>query len=160
MFAAPPIMNLTVIRSLDIERSAAFYAEMGLLLAKQRHGSGPEHYSSIVNGFVFEIYPLRSGPPTTGTRIGFSVDDVDSIVELLSDAGGALVTHPHDSEWGRRAVVKDPDGHSVELVTPPKRDIVVGSSVTSTGVVTQTHTQGMNPGEFDRDNSVEYDSKE
>ncbi|MDB5388672.1 MAG: Glyoxalase/bleomycin resistance protein/dioxygenase [Planctomycetaceae bacterium] len=150
MFAAPPIMNLTVIRSPDIDRSARFYAAMGLVFTKHRHGSGPEHYTSIVDGFVFEVYPIGSGLRTDGTRIGFSVDDVDSIVELLADAGGIVVTHPHDTEWGRRAVVKDPDGHPVELVTPPKRDVIVAMSGTSTGVITQTHTQGMNPGDFDR----------
>lgn len=150
MYAAPPIMNLTVIRSRDIELSATFYAEMGLLMSRHRHGTGPEHYTSVVDGFVFEIYPIGAGPPTTGVRIGFSVDDVDSIVEMLANAGGIIVTHSHDSEWGRRAVMKDPDGHTVELVTPPKRDIVVASSTTSTGVITKTHTQGMNPGDFDR----------
>ena len=31
--------------------------------------------------------------------------------------GAEVVTPPSDSEWGRRAVVKDLDGHIVELVT-------------------------------------------
>ena len=118
---------------------------MGLLFSKHRHGSGPEHFTSCVNGFVFEIYPLGSGSPTTGARIGFSVDDVDSVVEMLQEAGGTIVSDPHDSEWGRRAVMKDPDGHAVELLTPPGRDIAVASSRTSTGVITETHSQGMNP---------------
>jgi predicted enzyme related to lactoylglutathione lyase len=150
MFAAPPIMNLTVLRSPEIDRAARFYSSMGLLFSKHRHGSGPEHYTSCVNDFVFEIYPLGSGPSTTGARIGFSVDDVDSVVEMLQEAGGTLVSNPHDSEWGRRAVIKDPDGHTVELLTPPSRDIVVASSRTSTGVVSETHSHGMNPGELDR----------
>lgn len=29
-----------------------------------------------------------------------------------------IVSSPADSEWGRRAVVKDLDGHTVELLTP------------------------------------------
>ena len=33
-----------------------------------------------------------------------------------------MVAAPNDSEWGRRAVVKDLDGHTVELVTPPGRN--------------------------------------
>ena len=64
MFAAPPIMNLTVLRSPNIDRSAKFYQAMGLLFSKHRHGSGPEHYTSVVNGFVFEIYPIGSAPTT------------------------------------------------------------------------------------------------
>jgi hypothetical protein len=78
--AAPPFMNLTVLRSPDIDRASRFYSEMGLLFTKHGHGSGPEHYSSCV-------------------------DDVDSIVDRLVAIGAKLVSPPADSEWGRRAVV-------------------------------------------------------
>jgi predicted lactoylglutathione lyase len=67
---------------------------------------------------VFEIYPLTArSQPTTGMRIGFRVDSVDEIVPFLAKIGAEIVTPPTDSEWGRRAVVKDLDGHVVELVT-------------------------------------------
>lgn len=151
MYAAPPIMNLTVIRSTNIDRASDFYSEMGLLFTKHRHGSGPEHYTSCVDGFVFEIYPLGKHSPTIGTRIGFSVDDVDSIAPMLVAIGAKLISPPTDSEWGRRAVVKDLDGHVVELLTPPNRDKIVASDKTSTGVITVTHSDGMNPGDANRE---------
>ncbi|QDU95879.1 VOC family protein [Lignipirellula cremea] len=150
MYAAPPMMNLTVIRSPDIDRAATFYQAMGLLFTEHRHGSGPLHYTSAVNGFVFEIYPRGKHPPTTSTRIGFSVDEVDSVVEMLLAVGGTLLSPPTDSEWGRRAVMKDLDGHTVELLTPADRDQIVASTETSTGVITKTHSSGMNPGDCDR----------
>ena len=150
MYAAPPFMNLTVLRSPNIDRASEFYLEIGLLFTKNRHGNGPEHYTSSVNGFVFEIYPIDKHPPTIGTRIGFSVDDVDSIVPMLVAIGAELISPAADSEWGRRAVVKDLDGHVVELITPPNRDIIVPSDKTSTGVITVTHSEGMNPGDADR----------
>jgi len=134
-----------------MDRAAEFYESMGLTFTKHRHGNGPEHFASVVNGFVFEIYPIGPAQSTASTRIGFSVDDVDSVVEFLADAGGQLLSGPTDSQWGRRAVMKDLDGHTVELVTPTHRDIIVASSETSTGVITETHTDGMSPGEFDRE---------
>ena len=143
-------MNLTVLRSPDIDRASEFYLEMGLLFTKHRHGNGLEHYTSCVDGFVFEIYPLGKHPPTVGTRIGFSVDDVDSIVPMLVAVGAELISPVSESEWGRRAVVKDLDGHVVELITPPNRDLIVPSDKTSTGVITVTHPEGMNPGDADR----------
>lgn len=143
MFAAPPFMNLTVIRSPDIDRASRFYSEMGLLFRKHRHGNGPEHYSSCVDGFVFELYPRGKHPPTTGTRIGFSVSDLDGLLPILLKIGAELISPPTDTEWGRRAVVKDLDGHVVELLTPPNRDKVVASDKTSTGVITLTHSDGM-----------------
>jgi len=119
MYAPPPHLNLVVLRSSDIDRAAVFYREMGLLFTRQAHGSGPEHYSSEVSGLVFELYPLTpKSSPTTGTRIGFRVDSVDEVVTILSKIGAEVVTPPTDSPWGRRAVVKDLDGHFVELVTP------------------------------------------
>lgn len=122
MYAAPPTANLLVLRSPDIHRAAAFYQALGLLFTPERHGDGPEHYSSSVNGFVFELYPLGAGrTPTSSVRLGFSVDSVDELVPLVQGAGGEVVTGPHDSPWGRRAVVKDLDGHTIELVTPPGR---------------------------------------
>ena len=106
-----------------MDRAAKFYSAMGLLFTKHRHGKGPEHYASEVDGFVFELYPLADHQtPTTSTRIGFSVDDVDSIVTLLTGVGAEVRQEPRDSEWGRRAVVEDLDGHLVELVTPLNRD--------------------------------------
>src|SRR5579863_6057663 len=113
MNVSPPQLNLVVLRSSDIDRAAAFYREMGLSFTKHAHGSGPEHYASKVNGFVFEIYPLTAkSSPTTGTRIGFKVDSIDGMVASLSKIGATVVTPPTDSEWGRRAVIKDFEGHT------------------------------------------------
>ena len=118
MYSPPPHLNLVVLRSSDIHRAAKFYRCLGLLLTAHSHGSGPEHYASEVSGLAFEIYPMsqRSGP-TTGTRIGFEVDSVDTLLPVLTEAGAQILTPPTDSEWGRRAVVRDLDGHVVELLT-------------------------------------------
>lgn len=123
MKTSPPFVNLLVIRSENIDRAVTFYQTIGLSFDKHSHGSGPEHYACENDGFVFEIYPLSpKQQPTVWTRIGFSVGDVDSLVDSLAEAGAKVVSSPKDSEWGRRAVVKDLDGHTVELVKPNKRE--------------------------------------
>jgi predicted enzyme related to lactoylglutathione lyase len=115
----PSHLNLVVLRSADIERAVTFYRKLGLQFSRHKHGSGPEHYTSEVNGLVFELYPVTpKSSSTTGTRIGFRVDSVDSVCERLSQISAIMVTPPADSEWGRRAVVKDFDGHVVELLAP------------------------------------------
>lgn len=116
-----PRLNLVVLRSTDLDRAVTFYQAMGLSFSKHAHGSGPEHYASEVDGMVFELYPLNSkSTPTTGIRIGFKVDSVDALLPLLTQIGATVVTPPTDSEWGRRAVVRDLDGHVVELVAALK----------------------------------------
>jgi catechol 2,3-dioxygenase-like lactoylglutathione lyase family enzyme len=109
-------LNLVVLRSPDITRSAAFYTRVGLQFHLHRHGSGPEHFSSeLVGGGVFELYPVDKGTTVVGTRIGFRVPSVDEAVTALAEYPGAVVSKPGDSEWGRRAIVLDPDGNKVEL---------------------------------------------
>ena len=128
IYAAPPIANLLVIRSDDIHRAVEFYRTMGMLFDLHAHGTGPEHYASEVAGFVFEIYPKKNEKDdTTRTRIGFNVDDVDSLVEMLRGSNATVVTEPTDTEWGRRAVVKDLDGHIVELITSPDRENIANA---------------------------------
>lgn len=122
MIAPTPHLNLVVLRSSNIERAAEFYRTIGLVFTRHAHGSGPEHYASEVNGLVFEIYPLSAkSSPTAGARIGFRVDSVDTIVKRISEISATIVTPPTESEWGRRAVVKDFDGHVVELITSVAR---------------------------------------
>lgn len=126
MFAAPPVANLLVIRSPNIDRAVTFYQQMGMLFHRHAHGKGPEHYASEICGFVFEIYPQRNTDDvTTNARIGFNVDDVDGVIDLLHKIDATIVMEPTDTAWGRRAVVKDFDGHTVELITPANREALI-----------------------------------
>ena len=111
-------LNLVVLRSADMVRAVAFYNRLGIGFEQHRHGAGPEHFSAELDGHgVFEIYPATpNGPSTLGTRIGFRVASVDAALVALSDLPGAILSSAKDSEWGRRAVVADPDGHRVELL--------------------------------------------
>ncbi|MET1257658.1 VOC family protein [Aliikangiella maris] len=117
MYAPPPKANLLVIRSTDIERAKSFYEIIGLLFGKEKHGNGPEHYSSGVDGFVFEIYPLKSKDKSTANlRFGFKLDCVDEYLPALVEIGAEILESPHDTSWGRRAVIRDLDDHTVELL--------------------------------------------
>jgi catechol 2,3-dioxygenase-like lactoylglutathione lyase family enzyme len=122
MSKASPIPNLLVIRSQNIERAVTFYETLGIRFERHSHGKGPEHYAAEICGFVFEIYPQRDdASTTTNTRFGFNVDSVDRSLELLAKLDVDIESPAKDSEWGRRAVVRDLDGHTVELVTPPPK---------------------------------------
>jgi lactoylglutathione lyase len=112
-------LNLTVIRVADLEASAAFYTLLGLSFERHRHGKGPEHFATSVEGITFELYPASPrSPVTVGTRIGFAVKNCDDAAAALEAAGHSMESPPTDSPWGRRAVAIDPDGHRVELLAP------------------------------------------
>ena len=108
-------LNLVVLRCRDLETSARFYQKLGLSFLRHRHGQGPEHYSADLNGTIFELYPLASeGATSRATRIGFRVSSVDKALSSL-DESASIVSPAKTSEWGRRAVIADPDGHQIEL---------------------------------------------
>ena len=115
----PPILlNLLVLRSPSIDRAVNFYNVLGLQFCKHSHGTGPKHYACELPGMVFEIYPSSAKQPTTtSTRLGFSVRAIDSLISKLHDKGAKIISKPSNSEWGRRAVVEDFDGHTVELTS-------------------------------------------
>lgn len=109
-------LNLVVIRSVDIEKSAIFYQLLGLSFVKHQHGNGLEHFASEIGSITFEIYPYTAGTiPTTSTRLGFQVSSIDAIVCELQKIGDSIASSAKDTAWGRRAIVVDPDGHKVEL---------------------------------------------
>ena len=113
---APPLaLNLVVIQSRNILAAKQFYECLGLSLKLERHGRGPEHYAAEVGASVFEIYPSRGEDAAGNVRIGFLVPSLESALGSLSQQSAQVLKEPHDSPWGRRAVVKDPDGNRVEL---------------------------------------------
>lgn len=112
-----PMLSLVVLRCADLSMAARFYECLGLRFEHNRHGSGPEHLSANLGDTVFELYPLApNGLASVGTRIGFQVPSVDCALASLTGFPDAILTPAQTSDWGRRAVVKDPDGHRVELL--------------------------------------------
>ncbi len=110
-------LNLVVLRSIDIDKAADFYRLLGLEFSRHQHGSGPFHYACEMGETVFEIYPQqKEGEGSSGTRVGFRVEHLNSLLSRLEKAGVIVISAAKDSPWGRRAVVQYPDGHRVELI--------------------------------------------
>ena len=110
------MLTLVVIRSKDIERLGTFYSALGLQFTKHRHGSGPEHLSATLGQTVFEVYPASTpGESTASTRLGFSVQSLANTLSDLRKLDPTVLTEPADTPFGRRAVVRDFEGHKVEL---------------------------------------------
>jgi predicted enzyme related to lactoylglutathione lyase len=109
-------LNLVVIRSAKLEAAARFYEALGVHLARERHGSGPEHFAGPAGTVVLEIYPQGNDSDTLVVRLGFRVASLAAVLADVEATGGSIASPPQNSPWGFRAVVVDPDGHRVELV--------------------------------------------
>ena len=112
----------------DMERSIKFYRD-GLGYKTDCKENNPPA------GTKFELFPLEqlakdideSNPPTgngfAGITLAYNVEhkeDVDSVIELVRNAGGRIVKEPQDIFWGGyHAYFADPDGYYWEVAWGP-----------------------------------------
>ncbi len=111
-------INLLVLRTARLDELQKFYSALGARFECERHGNGPDHYAATLgDDFVLELYPCIDGAvPDPGLRLGVSVD---SIGEVLRSIGQSVA--PRQTKWGLRALVRDPDGRTVELLQTPTK---------------------------------------
>lgn len=101
-----PRLNLFVIRSQEPARTVGFYQLLGLRFQEERHGKGPAHWAAEVDSAVLEVYPAQSSAEVDGaTRLGFEIDEVESVLALLRDQGSEVVSDLKQTPWGLRTVV-------------------------------------------------------
>lgn len=119
----------------DMDATVAFYRLVGLEVVDGGDwppGSGNRHIEvQGANGFTLEFDSVGSAqtwldrPPAPGgggAVLGFGLesrDAVDQRVAVLTAAGHRVIQAPYDAFWGSRyAVVADPDGYPVGLMSP------------------------------------------
>src|SRR5205814_1598630 len=109
-------LALLVLKTRQIDNLLAFYRIIGIELAEEQHGKGPLHYAGRLDETVFELYPTTDAETVDcTTRLGFCVSKMAETVEALRSVGTPIVGEPKATEWGKRAVVRDPDGRVIEL---------------------------------------------
>lgn len=112
-----PSLSLLVLQSADVQAAKNFYSLLGLSFVEEQHGTGPKHYAAALESLVLEIYPRAGNGQPAPLRIGFRVPSLDRTLDQLRSRGVRIVREATDSRWGRRAVVEDPDGNRVELLS-------------------------------------------
>ena len=110
-------LNLIVIKTKAPGILKDQYEFLGLIFKYHRHGNGPLHYSSELNGLTFEIYPLpKSREVADNTlRLGFEVEGLAEVVKIASSSNWIIKSEPKLTNWGYIAVLQDIDGRKIEL---------------------------------------------
>jgi catechol 2,3-dioxygenase-like lactoylglutathione lyase family enzyme len=127
-------MNLSQVNLIvrDMPRSLAFYRRLGLTIDEGSDRVWARHHASCrtPNGirleFDSEAFAHQwgwQGSPGAGMGVLFfdvpTREDVDRIFADLTQTGAKVHKPPEDAFWGQRyAIVEDPDGHAVGLMSP------------------------------------------
>lgn len=113
----------------DMKATVDFYRRLGLSI----DATGDEVHVEVAfpNGITIEFDTISSvhvwnsgwkGGTGSGVVIGFAVDSrdaVDALYRSVTAAGGNGQQPPFDAFWGGRyAVVEDPDGNAIGLMSP------------------------------------------
>jgi catechol 2,3-dioxygenase-like lactoylglutathione lyase family enzyme len=127
--ADPPILNQLNLAVRDMDATVAFYRRLGLAIDA---APGAPHVGvTLPNGLLLELDTVdfvrrwdagASGRTGGSAVLGFSLptrDAVDEVHRSLVDAGYRDHQPPYDAFWGARyAIVEDPDGNGVGLMSP------------------------------------------
>lgn len=129
--SAPDLHMLNLVVR-DVQASIAFYRRLGVAGADGPAVTGGHAQLRMPGGFSLELddaesarlwhAAFRSDPASVGVVIGFALESraaVDERYAELTSAGYAGRQPPFDAFWGARyAIVADPDGHDVGLMSP------------------------------------------
>ncbi len=133
MSKTAPVLNQINIVASDFDASIAFYRRLGLEIPDRAPDPGIRHAElKLENGLTLEFdnhelaktynAAWRHPQGSARTVIGFSMttrEDVDRLYAELTAAGYRGKQKPFDTFWGARyAIVADPDGNDVGLMSP------------------------------------------
>jgi uncharacterized glyoxalase superfamily protein PhnB len=140
MARAKPVLGQLNLVSADPAASVAFYRRLGVDIAEAaiwRTATGAHHVNARSGDVDFELDSTAFAQVwNEGWRgrgdlrgrivLGFRVvsrEAVDEVYADLTAAGYAGLQPPHDAFWGARyAIVEDPDGIAVGLMSPISPD--------------------------------------
>ncbi len=129
--ALPHLDQLNVVG--DMERSLAFYHQLGVDVPSVWRGTNGQQHASAANTAIdldFDSPAFAAvwdagwaGRSDLAGRVvvGFKVgdrDEVDRLFSILTSDGHKALQQPYDAFWGARyAIVEDPDGFAVGLMS-------------------------------------------
>jgi len=142
MANARPLFNQINIVGRDLDASIAFYRRLGVDIPEDRvwrTASGAHHAAAADNpsGTTLDIDSPKFAATWNGgwkgrgdlagrVVVGFDVasrDEVDRIYADMLAAGHRGLQAPYDAFWGSRyAVIEDPDGLAIGLMSPRSDD--------------------------------------
>lgn len=106
----------------DLARSRDFYRDvLGLKIKADRTPQWVEF--DLGDGTTLGLHPrseivaVRPG----SLQLGFMVENVDRFVADCASLRVPVFQDPYDETFGRIAIIGDPDGYPIQVVSPPRK---------------------------------------
>lgn len=129
---SPPDLHMLNLVVTDMAASLDFYRRLGIAVPEVQDAAGAHVQLRMPGGFSLELDTAdsarlwhaawRADPASVSVVVGFSLptrEAVDQRYAALTAAGYPGRQPPFDAFWGARyAIVADPDGNDVGLMSP------------------------------------------
>jgi predicted enzyme related to lactoylglutathione lyase len=111
---------MAMLVSADLPRSRDFYRDV--LELKVRFDTPEWVDFDLGSGAALGLHPPtdRVHVQPGSTQIGFEVPDVDAFIATARAKGVTVAMEPADEDFGRLALIVDPDGYTVQVYTPKR----------------------------------------
>ena len=112
------LIGLTL-KSSSLQRSQEFYTKLGFLFERVQVSKATEIYRAHFAEFELSlIQDSKAGSESTPSlQLYFQVPHIDSIFAGFQALGDVnVLMEPTEMPEGRKAIVKDPDGHAIEIL--------------------------------------------
>ena len=113
-----PIISSVAIRVSNLEAMLRFYSEaFGVQFREVMTYGIPSQFGDM-DGITLKFVPIRENADFKEYpvhQLGFTVADVDNVVELALQYGGRQEGHIVQSDGRIQAAIRDPDGNTIEL---------------------------------------------
>lgn len=123
-------IDAVAVTSSDMKKTIEFYKLLGFSFdegvesedhVEARRNEGSARLMIDTHEFMNKMMKIEARPSNhSGFAIEYDAcDEVNNIVEKVKSSSGEVVKDAWDASWGQRyAIVKDPDGYSVDLYSP------------------------------------------
>ena len=114
----PATLRSLVIATSQIKDVLKFYESLGLSFKVKKVSLGTEYYWTMANGLEIAFMETANVPLLNQPHYMFSfrVKDMDKIFQQFVNNKFVGILDPTDFPEGRKAILLDPDGRSVEII--------------------------------------------
>lgn len=114
-------LKAITINTANLQGLRDFYTGLGLQFEKAAVFRGSEVYRAVLDGIEISLFGMmdRNNAPTPPLQLSFQVQQMENVVGTIKRIPGvSVLLEPTDLPDGRKTILKDPDGNSVEIIQP------------------------------------------